>query len=152
MKKSTSPIEIPQLPFSIIEAKIGGRIREIIEACLGEEVDAALGAGSYERTDGRRGYRHGHKPSRTVVTSFGVTEVSQPRARIKTVKGYEEFEGQLLGRYERRTKDVDAAILSCYLAGANTAGAAAAVQRDGDVEECGFAGGEATERTLRGIA
>ena len=120
MKKSTAPISIPQLPFSIIEAKIRGRIREIIEACLAEEVDAALGAGSYERTDGRRGYRHGHKPARTVVTGFGVTEVRQPRARLKTGEGYEEFEGQLLGRYERRTKDVDAAILSCYLSGTNT--------------------------------
>ena len=83
-------------------------------------MDAALGAGSYERIDGRRGYRHGHKPARTVVTGFGVTEVTQPRARLRTEAGYEEFEGQLLGRYERRTKDVDAAILSCYLSGTNT--------------------------------
>jgi transposase-like protein len=120
MKKSTPELSIPQLPFSIIEAKIRGRIREVIEACLAEEVDAALGAGSYERTDGRRGYRHGHKPARTVVTGFGVTEVTQPRARLRTPDGHEEFEGQLLGRYERRTKDVDAAILSCYLSGANT--------------------------------
>ena len=120
MKKSTPLIEIPQLPFSIIEAKIRGRIRETIEEFLDEELDAALGAGRHERTDGRRGYRHGRKPAREVVTSFGVTEISQPRARIRTADGYEEFEGQLLGSYQRRTKDVDAAILSCYLAGANT--------------------------------
>jgi len=120
MKKSTPQIEIPQLPFSVIEAKIRGRIRAAIEECLDEELDAALGAGRHERTDGRQGYRHGSKPARTVVTSFGVTEVSQPRGRLKTPDGYEEFEGQLLGRYQRRTKEVDSAILNCYLAGANT--------------------------------
>jgi len=71
MKKFTSPIEIPQLPFSIIEAKIRGRIREIIEACLGEEVDAALGAGSYERIAGRRGYRHGFGRRQATRSSRG---------------------------------------------------------------------------------
>lgn len=120
MKKSTSPIEIPQPPFSVIEAKIRGRIREVIEVCLEEELDAALGAGRHERVEGRRGYRHGTKPVRTVVTSFGETEIVQPRGRLKTTEGYEEFEGQLLERYQRRTKDVDGAILNCYLAGANT--------------------------------
>jgi len=120
MKKSTPAIEIPQLPFSLIEAKIRDRIREIIEVSLAEEVDAALGVGRHERAEGRRGYRHGRKPARRVVTTFGVTEVSQPRARLKTESGYEEFEGEFLGRYGRRTKDVDAAILSCYLSGANT--------------------------------
>jgi transposase-like protein len=120
MKKSTPQIEIPQPPISILEAKIRDRIREIIETCLAEEVNGALGAGSYQRTDERSGYRHGWKPARTVVTSFGETEIAQPRARMKTSDGYEEFEGQLLGRYQRRTKDVDAAILNCYLAGANT--------------------------------
>ena len=120
MEKPTSEIAIPQDHSSLIEAKIRSRIRETIEVCLDEELDAALGAGRHERTEGRQGYRHGTKPTRTVLTSFGVTEVSQPRGRLKTADGYEEFEGQLLGRYRRRTKDVDAAILSCYLAGVNT--------------------------------
>ena len=120
MEKSTPHMQIPQQPFSIIEAKIRDRIRETIEDCLAEELEAALGAGRHERADGRRGYRHGHKPPRTVVTSFGVTEVTQPRARLKSSTGYEEFEGQVLGRYQRRTKAVDAAILGCYLSGTNT--------------------------------
>ena len=84
MKKSTPQIEIPQLPFSMMEAKIRGRIRETIEEWLDEELDAALGAGRHERAGSRRGYRHGSRPARTVVTTFGETELVQPRARLKT--------------------------------------------------------------------
>ncbi len=62
MKKSTPHMQIPQHPFSIIEAKIRGRIRETIEDCLNEKLEAALRAGRHERADGRRGYRCGHKP------------------------------------------------------------------------------------------
>jgi transposase-like protein len=66
MKKSTPQIEILELRFSMIEAKSRGRIREVIEARLEEELDAALGAGRHEHTEGRQGYRQGSKPAREV--------------------------------------------------------------------------------------
>lgn len=44
-----------------------------------------------------------------------------PRARIQAEDGTTaEFKSELLPRYQRRTKVVDDAILSCYLSGANT--------------------------------
>lgn len=120
MKKSSAVLDLPQSSFSDLELLLRERIQEVIETLLKEEVDSALGAGSYERGVERRGYRHGTKPARTIVTSLGPVGVEAPRARVRVAGGYEEFRSQVLPRYRRRTTRVDAAILSCYLAGANT--------------------------------
>jgi transposase-like protein len=103
-----------------VEAAIRDRIRRTLEKLLKEEIEAALGADRHERCEERRGYRHGRRPARVVVTMFGPTEVAVPRARLRTATGVEEFRSGVLERYGRRTRQVDAAILSCYLAGANT--------------------------------
>jgi transposase-like protein len=103
-----------------VEAAIRGRIRRTLEKLIREEIDAALGAERHKRSEERRGYRHGRKPARVVVTEYGPTEVVVPRARVRTAAGMEEFRSGVLERYTRRTRRVDAAILSCYLAGANT--------------------------------
>jgi transposase-like protein len=103
-----------------VEATIRDRIRRTLEAILAEEIEAALGADRHVRSEERQGYRHGTRPARTVVTEFGPTEVTAPPARVRTASGMEEFQSAVLTRYARRTRAVDAAILSCYLAGANT--------------------------------
>lgn len=120
MKQFSAGSAVPQLTFVDVEAAMRGRIRETLEKLIEEEIDAALGASRHERREERRGYRHGAKPARMVVTEFGPTEVVVPRARIQTAAGDEEFRSGVLERYARRTRKVDAAILSCYLAGANT--------------------------------
>jgi putative transposase len=117
MKKSSAVCAVPQLTFLDVEAAIRARIRATLEALLEEEIEAALGAG---RGEERRGYRHGRRPARVVATEFGPTEVAAPRARIRTSAGVEEYRSRVIERYARRTKAVDAAILSCYLAGTNT--------------------------------
>ena len=49
---------------------------------LEEEVNQALGCGSYERAEDRRGYRNGAE-TRRVTTSVGTRELRVPRARVR---------------------------------------------------------------------
>ena len=88
---------------------------------LEEEVNQALGCGSYERAEDRRGYRNGAE-TRRVTTSVGTRELRVPRARVRDEETGEttEFRSELLPRYARRTREVDEAILGTYLSGANS--------------------------------
>lgn len=96
------------------------RILEAIETVLDEEVAEALGVGRHERGAQRRGYRHG-TIERRVTTSAGIQAIQVPRARVQTDdETTTEFKSKVLPRYQRRTKEVDEAILGIYLAGANT--------------------------------
>ena len=53
-----------------IEDGVRGRVRAFIEAILEEELEAALGRGRYERTDGGpRGWRNGHRKRQVIGTS-----------------------------------------------------------------------------------
>jgi len=100
--------------------RIRCKTREAIEAVLEEELTAALGSGSYERSDDRRGYRNGVQV-RTMTAAGGSREVRIPRGRLTDDEGTtSEFRSELLPRYARRTKEVDEAILGVYLAGANS--------------------------------
>jgi putative transposase len=95
------------------------RIRGFIEALLNEEVDAVLGAGRYERADGRRGHRNGSKP-RELTTSFGKTVFDRPRAVLFDNEREVEFQSTIVDRYRRRSREVDAALLGMYFGGVNT--------------------------------
>ena len=55
---------------------IQGVVQEVLEA----EMDEALGAGKWERTDARVGYRAGYYP-RTLVTRVGKLELRVPQDR-----------------------------------------------------------------------
>jgi transposase-like protein len=104
-----------------LEEAIRSRVRAIIELVVGEELDAALGAGSSVRIgEARRGYRHG-KRDRTLTTSVGPTTFTLPRARVFAADGSTtEWRSQTVRRYQRRTARVDEAILGVYLSGANS--------------------------------
>jgi len=120
MTENTADLLDPQAHFHDLETLVRSRVRDLIAAILEEEITAALGAGSHQRGSERRGYRHGHRPARNLVTSLGPVEVEVPRARLRAEGGSEEFQSRIVSRYRRRTRRVDAALLSCYLAGANT--------------------------------
>ena len=120
MKDRTAELLSPPADFHDIETLIRGRIREVIEAILAEELETALGAGRHERTPGRRGYRHASRPPRRLMSSFGPMEVKVPRGRLKTETGTKEFESELVPRYQRRTRRLDAAVMTSYLFGVNT--------------------------------
>jgi putative transposase len=96
------------------------RLLEAVEVVLAEELSRALGSESYERAPGRRGYRNGVEV-RQVTTVAGTREVRVPRGRVQRPDGStKEFRSEVLQRYARRTREIDEAILSCYLAGANS--------------------------------
>lgn len=121
MTQSTTPDPIPQVSSLDLTLVVRARIRAAIEACLEEELTAALGALASERSDARAGYRHGAQ-TREVVTQHGPTALRIPRGRLFAEDGSSstEWRSSLLPRYQRRTRQVDAAILGSYLAGTNT--------------------------------
>ena len=96
------------------------RIREAITEIAGEELNAALGARPHERTESRRGYRHGSE-ERTLTTGSGKTTFNMPRAKIFTAGGEaQEWQSTMIPRYARRCRAVDAALLGMYFGGVNT--------------------------------
>ena len=104
-----------------LETIIRHRARGLIDAIVEEELEAALGAASSARVgQARQGYRHGTR-ERTVTTSLGPTTFAMPRARVRTSDGHTaEWRSELVPRYQRRSAQVDAAILGVYLSGTNT--------------------------------
>ena len=107
-----------------VERQLRDQIHQAVEVVLDEELAAALGSGRHERTEAWRSYRHGTS-ERRLTTADGLRGITIPRGRVVTPDGTTvEFLSALVPRYARRTRAVDDAILSCYLAGL-TAGASA---------------------------
>ncbi len=116
---STSPVTILQFRQDI-EAQFRRHIREALEISLAQELAAALGSARHERTDSRRGYRNGII-ERTVTMPDGTRTITLPRGRVIAENGItQEFHSRLLTRYARRTREIDEAILGCYLGGINS--------------------------------
>jgi len=107
--------------FDPIEAGIRDRVRGFIEELIGQELDAALGRGRYERdAEAPKGYRNGTR-ERQLLGSFGPVELSVPRARMAAEGGgTQEWRSGALPRYARMTRQVEALIAGAYLAGTNT--------------------------------
>jgi len=96
-------------------------VRGFIEELIGQELDAALGRGRYERdAEAPKGYRNGTR-ERQLLGSFGPVELSVPRARMAAEGGgTQEWRSGALPRYARMTRQVEALIAGAYLAGTNT--------------------------------
>jgi putative transposase len=116
---STGPATILQFRQDI-EEEFRRHIREALDVALAEELAAALRSDRHERTGQRRGYRNGSR-ERTITTPDGPRAVRVPRGRIVgRDSAMQEFHSQLLPRYARRTREIDDAILGCYLGGVNS--------------------------------
>ena len=104
-----------------LELAIRQRARMLIDAIVEEELEHALGAAPSVRVGAARaGYRHGTR-DRTLTTSLGPTTFAMPRARVVTPEGGTmEWRSELVPRYQRRSEQVDEAILGVYLSGTNT--------------------------------
>ena len=104
-----------------LEMAIRQRARMLIDAIVEEELEHALGAAPSVRVgEARAGYRHGTR-ERTLTTSLGPTTFAMPRARLVTAAGTtEEWRSELVPRYQRRSAQVDEAMLGVYLSGTNT--------------------------------
>ena len=95
------------------------QVRAAVEQAVHEELASVLGVGLYERSEGRRGHRNGYK-SRTLTGQTGPLELTLPRAALFTPNGPREWASKLVPRYQRRSAEVNEAVASAYLAGANT--------------------------------
>src|SRR6266849_10588231 len=106
-------------PVSLGEL-IHERVRGAIETAVEEELAAALGAGVYERTEARRGYRNGQK-TRTLTGPTGPLALTLPRGVVfGAAGGATEWTSRIVPRYQRRVREVNEAVVATYLAGGNT--------------------------------
>ena len=93
---------------------------------MAAELDEVLGRTRYQRpgtADGVKrtdGYRHGRR-ERRLLGSFGPVTIKVPRARLNQADGtHREWRSEVLPRYARMTKQVEALIAGAYLSGTNT--------------------------------
>ena len=110
-------------PKSLAEAldqAIRGRLRDLIETILEDELSVALGAVASERTQERRGYRNGCR-ERTLTCQAGTTSFTVPRARMFEASGEtSEYRSRFLPHYERRTSAVKKTLLGASVLGTST--------------------------------
>jgi putative transposase len=104
-------------PDPLSEA-LRGQIREMILTLVEAELSQVLAAVPYQRVAERHGYRNGTR-QRSISTGLGQTVIDLPRARLRTGKTEVEWQSVLVERYQRRARSVSAALLGCYLSGAN---------------------------------
>ncbi|WP_426749971.1 IS256 family transposase [Myxococcus sp. Y35] len=88
-------------------------IHMTLTVLLEEEVERLVGVGRFERVEGRQDSRNGYY-RRGLTTSVGKLEVEVPRTRGRGGAG------AVLGRYRRRTEEVDDAITAAYVQGVST--------------------------------
>ena len=91
-----------------------GAIRFSLEAFLEEQLVEMIGADRYQRVTHRRDSRNGSY-MRRLLTSLGHIDVNVPRSRESGSPA-----AASLGRYRRRTEDLDAAICEAYVGGVST--------------------------------
>ncbi len=115
-KHSAVPTDVSTPEWEGLEGFVRGKVQELIQRVLEEEVTELLGRAKSERrdpVDGALGYRNGFGKPRRLSTSLGTIEVRRPRLR-----GLEErFESRVLPLFARRTKEVGALLPELYLHG-----------------------------------
>lgn len=111
MEKSVEGIAIEQEDVRAdLRTMFRGAIRASLEIVLEEELRDLIGADWYARVSGRRDYRNG-RYVRRLLTSLGQIDVAVPRSRGGGV-GHDA-----LGRYQRRTEEIDSMVTSAYVHG-----------------------------------
>lgn len=110
-KNMTKSSEAPRL--FVDEGLLKELVRSAVQNLLEEEVTRHLGAGPYERAEGRRGHRNGTKP-RTMRTAVGQLDLEVPQVREGG------FRTQLFERWQRSDKALVAAMQEMVVAGVST--------------------------------
>src|ERR671929_1356760 len=94
-----------------------GFLKEIVQRVLQELLEAEMtehvGAAPYERSEGRKGHRNGHKP-RTLRTRVGTLNLLVPQDREGT------FSTRLFSRYQRNEKALVLALMEMYVEDVST--------------------------------
>jgi transposase-like protein len=115
-KLTTESRDTSSIVWENLEEWVRGKVQELIQTILEEEVTELVGRGKSERRqamDAPAGYRNGYGKERKLTLSCGTIGVRRPR-----VRGLEErFESRLLPLFARRTQEVDRLIPELYLHG-----------------------------------
>lgn len=93
-----------------LRAMLRGAIRAGLEVVLAAELERVVGADWYARVTGRRDRRNGAYVRR-LLTSLGAVELTVPRTRGSGSVN------AVVGRYRRRTAEVDALLTAAYVDG-----------------------------------
>lgn len=88
-------------------------LRGLVQETIQQEFDSFMGAGAYERSPERRGWRNGSKP-RKLKTRVGTIDLRIPKDRDG------RFQPSLFERYERSEKALVAALIEMYVQGVST--------------------------------
>jgi transposase-like protein len=88
-------------------------MQRMVQEALEAQMDALLGAGRYERTQGRDGYRSGHY-TRSLITRVGKIELRVPQDRQGN------FSTELFQRFQRSEKALVSALAEMYVQGVST--------------------------------
>lgn len=99
-----------------------GIIERTLQTLLEEEMTTHLGAGRYERTGERRGYRNGTKP-RSLTTRVGTLELLIPQDRDGS------FSTELFTRYQRAEQALVVSLMEMYVQGVSTRKVAAITEQ-----------------------
>jgi transposase-like protein len=96
-----------------IGALFRGAIRVTLECLLEQEVREMVGARRYERLASRKDHLNGTY-LRRLLTSMGLVEIAVPRT------GHSGGPADVLGRYKRRTDEVDRMVTTAFVQGVST--------------------------------
>jgi putative transposase len=88
-------------------------IRSYVQEVLESEMDEALGAGKWERSESRQGYRAGYY-GRTLITRVGKLELRVPQDR------HGRFSTEVFERYQRSEKALVSSLSEMYVQGVST--------------------------------
>lgn len=88
-------------------------LERVLQDVLEGEMDECVGAGRYERNEGRRGYRSGSY-SRNLITRVGTLELRVPQDRDG------RFSTQVFERYQRSEKALVSTLVEMYIHGVST--------------------------------
>jgi len=92
---------------------MGELITQLLNKVLEAQAEEQLGAGRYERSTERRGYRNGTRP-RTIATRVGTLTLQVPQVR----EG--EFSTEIFARYQRSEQALVLALMEMVINGVST--------------------------------
>src|SRR5689334_934189 len=90
-----------------------GTVRLVLETVLEEVARDMIGASRWQRLSSRKDVRNGTY-LRRLITTMGAIDVTVPRTRENGSPV------DVIGRYRRRSAELDAGIVSAYVSGAST--------------------------------
>jgi len=96
-----------------INERVLGMAKLIMESSLEEELLEQLHASRYQRTEARKGYRNGYYKRSLFLPCGVIKDLRVPRSR-------ENYESQMLTRYQRQPEKINLMIRKMFIAGVST--------------------------------